>query len=243
MPKMLKYYATGLVLLLMVAGCGGGTGSYVAVSPERYQPIHAQMDAAQAVQFPGQGGFEIHDKNSQQDPGQNGTATSAADAKPEGTASCDAMAAKGGSSSSVFSLGAALRNTSEAPLCVAVTCDIEYEYALQTTAGSGGSATNGKIAFAIEAREQGTGKLLFQHPLASLSGYEDNVKRSDQQRLQFAATISPAANWQIVLQGRTDAQSSADGQAQAQLRVTRCQMTIKPLPAPASQASQSQPAK
>lgn len=237
---MVKNLVTGFVAVLTLAGCEGGLGPSVAISPERYRPIHTQMEAAQAVQFPGQGGFEIHDKNSQQNPGQNGTAASAADARSEGTASCEATAGKGGSSSGVFALGAALQNVSEAPLSAAVTCDIEYEYALQTTAGSGGAATNGKIALVMEAREQGTGKLLFQHPLASLSGYEDNVKRSDQQRLQFVATVSPMARWQIVLQGRTDAQASADGQAQAQLRITRCQMIVRPMPAPAS-APASQP--
>ncbi len=232
---MKKILMAVLASILTLAGCGGGFGAgQVAVSPESYQPIRAQADGP-AVTFPGTAGFTIHDKNSQQSPGQNGTAGSSADARPDGTAFATASSTSGGSASASFVLGAALHNDANGPLPVAVTCDIEYEYAIQTTAPSGGVATSGKIAFVVEARDQDSGKLLFQHPLASLSGYEDNVKRSDQQRLQFAATVSPLARWRIVLQGKADAQSSQEGKAQAEIRVTRCQMTVKPLAAPASQ--------
>ncbi len=219
-------------MLLALAGCSGGLGSSVTVSPDRYQPIRAEPAAA--IELPGAQGFAIHDKNSQQNPGQAGAATSSADAKADGTAFCTASAGSGGSAQGAFALGAALQNESNAPMPVAVTCDIEYEYSLQATATSGGHKTTGTITFAIEAREQGTGKLLFAHPLATLSGYEDNLKRSDQQRIQFAATVSPMARWQIVLQGSVQAQSSDDGKVDTQLRVTGCRMTVKPLPGPAS---------
>jgi len=231
---MIRNVVTGFTVIVLLAGCSGDFGSPVAVSPERYQPIRPQADA-QAVVFPGPEGFAIHDKTSQQSPGPNGTAASAADARPDGTASCNASAGQGGSATSSFVLGAALRNDSSAPMPVAVTCDIEYDYALQATAPSGGRSTNGTLALMMEAREQGTSKLLFQHPLATLSGYEDNVKRSDQQRVQFAATISPTASWRIVLQGKVGAESAKEGKAEVQLRVTRCQMTVKPLPPPATQ--------
>jgi hypothetical protein len=231
---MIRIVVTGFTLIVVLAGCGGDFGTSVSVSPERYQPIRPQADA-QAVVFPGPEGFAIHDKTSQQNPGPSGTAASTADARPDGTASCNASVSQGGSASSSFILGAALRNDSNDPLPVAVTCDIEYDYTLHATATSGGQATKGDLALVMEAREQNTGKLLFQHPLATLSGYEDNVKRSDQQRVQLAATISPTASWRIVLQGKAGAESSKEGKAEVQLRVTRCQMTVKPLPAPASQ--------
>ncbi len=229
---MIRILVTGLGTLLALAGCSGGLGSSVTVSPDRYQPI--QPAATAAIELPGTQGFAIHDKNSQQSPGQTGTATSSADAKPDGTAFCTASVGAGGSAEGAFALGAALQNESSAAMPVSVTCDIEYEYSLQATAASGGHKTAGTIGFAIEAREQGTGKLLFQHPLATLSGYEDNLKRSDQQRIQFVATVSRMARWQVVLQGSVQAQSGGDGKADTQLRVTRCGMTVKPLPAPAS---------
>ena len=242
---MLKLTVAGAVIIVTLAGCGGDLGGSVAVTPDRYQPIQPQGQTA--VQLPAADGFAIHDKSSQQSPGQAGMASSAADARPDGTAFCTAAASKGGAASSTFVLGAALHNESNAALPVAVTCDIEYAYALETTAPAGGHKTTGTIAFLLEAREQETGKLLFQHPLASLSGYEDNVKRSDQQRVQFVATVSPMARWRIVLQGQTEAKTSQDGKADVEVRVTRCQMTVKPLAtavAPASvPASQPQAAR
>ncbi len=86
----------------------------------------------------------------------------------------------------------------------------------------------------MEARELGTGKVLSQHPLATLSGFEEDFSRSDQQRLQFAATISPKARWQVVLRGKTDAQASSDGHANLELRVVHCHMTVKRREAPAT---------
>lgn len=233
---MLKAIVTNTVIILALAGCGGGFGGSMAVTPDRYQAIQAQGQAA--VELPGADGFAIHDKSSQQSPGQNGTATSVADARPEGTAFCSAAAAQGGAASSSFVLGAALHNESSGALPVAVTCDIEYAYALETTAPSGGQQTAGTLAFVLEAREQETGKLLFQHPLASLSGYEDNIKRTDQQRVQFVATVSPMVRWRIVLLGRADVKTSGDGKADVEVRVTRCQMTLKPLAAASQGAVQ-----
>jgi len=230
---MMRSVVTGFTLIVIWAGCSGNFGAPVSVSPERYQPICSQGDG-QAVVLPGPDGFAIYDKTSQQSPGPDGMAASSADAKPGGTAFCNASASQGGAATSSFILGAALRNDSNAALPVAVTCDIEYDYVFQATASSGGRATNGTLALTMEAREQGTGRLLFQHPLATLSGYEDNVKRSDQQRIQFAATISPRASWRIVLQGKAGAESVKEGKAEVQLHVTRCQMTVKPLPAAAS---------
>jgi hypothetical protein len=236
---MLKLTVTGSVIILTLAGCGGGFGGSMAVTPDRYQPIQPQGQAP--VQLPGLEGFAIHDKSSQQSPGQNGMASSGADARPDGTAFCTAAATRGGAASSSFVLGAALHNESSDALSAAVTCDIEYAYALETTALSGGHKTTGTITFLLEAREQETGKLLFQHPLASLSGYEDNVKRSDQQRVQFVATVSPMARWRIVLQGRSDVRTSDDGKADVEVRVTRCQMTVKPLGITPASAPASQP--
>jgi hypothetical protein len=244
---MSKLIVTGSGIILTLAGCGGGLGGPVTVTPDRYQSIQPQGQAAVALQLPAADGFAIHDKSSQQSPGQGGTASSTADARPDGTAFCAASASNGGAASSTFVLGAALHNESNTVLPVAVTCDIEYAYGLETTVPADGHKTTGTIAFLLEAREQETGKLLFQHPLASLSGYEDNVKRSDQQRVQFVARVSPMARWRIVLQGQAEAQTSQDGKADVEVRVARCQMTVKPLAAAAAPASapasQPQPAR
>lgn len=193
------------------------------------------------IELPGQTGFMIHDKSSQQLPGQDGKARSSADAEPAGTAFCTTEVADGGTATSGFTLGAALNNDSGSALPVAVTCDVEYEYAVKISAASGGRKTAGQLSFTMEAREEGTGKVLCQHPLASLSGFEDNLKRTDQQRLQFIATISPQTRWQVVLQGKVDAQSSSDGQADLKLRVTRCRMVVKEQSAPASQPKDHTP--
>lgn len=235
MSRRLKALAAGVVAAAALAGCSGGLSTSSPVAPERYQSLRPQSGNTVLIELPGASGFAIHDKTSQQSPGQDGKAASTADAAPDGTAHCGAAVAAGGAASGSFALGAALYNDTSAPLPVAVTCDVEYEYAVKIAAASGGRKTSGQLTFQMEAREQSTGKILSQHPLASLSGFEDDLKRSDQQRLQFTATISPQARWQIVLQGKADAQAGSDGQADVQLRMTSCKMTIKERPAAATQ--------
>lgn len=226
---------TILAVSLTLAGCGGGGfGGPMAIAPERYAPLSAVAETAPIVELPTPVEFAIHDKSSQQSPGPSGTADSSADARPDGTAMCAAAATAGGSASSSFVLGAALENPADTPQSVAVTCDIVYDYQVRTTAASG-HKTTGRIDFVMEAREQTTGKLLFRHPLASLSGFEDNLQRSDQQRVQFAAMVSPKARWQILLQAQAQAQASPDGRAEVKLNVTRCRMRVQQQPAPASQ--------
>ncbi len=233
---MNRYLAMGLILAVSVAGCGqGGAGLPVIVGPEGYQPIRPQSAGKVLIELPDDGRFAIHDKRSSQNPGPNGTAASSADARADGTASCKASASQGGTASSAFIVGAALHNDSDQPLQVSVTCEVEYEYAVQTTALSGGRETTGQVSFVLEAREQTTGKLLCQHPVATLSGYENDFSRTDQQRMQFVAEVSPNARWQVVLQGSADVKTSQTGQADVWLQVDRCRMIVKPLAAPASQ--------
>jgi len=200
MNKTWKIVLTGLlagVALVLWGGCKGTADVPVVVGPAGYEPLESQAEKPFAVEFPGRTGFAIHNKSSGQAPGPAGSAQGAAEAEADGTASCRAAAGAGGSAWGGFVLGPALVNESDEPLAVAVTCDLEYEYAIQAGARAGGRKTAAKLALRLEARERTTGKVLFSQPLADLSRYEGDVQWSGQQRVQFDAVISPKATLKI----------------------------------------------
>lgn len=225
MSKAHALSVTGICSLLTLAGCGG-LGSPVAFSPDGYQPIRPRTDRPFLVELPGEGGFTIHTRSSEQNPGQNGSADSAAQADPAGSALARASGANGGAAAATFALGAALHNDTPEPLPAAVTCDVEYEYSARTAVEEGGRGTVGQITLVMEAREISSGKLLFQHTLATLSGYEQDLHRTDQERIRFAASVAPNARWHVVLIGSTSVHSAGSGQAQVDLRIHRCRMVI-----------------
>lgn len=221
-------------LAILLAGCGGGMefGPAARVPQDQRQAIAASA-VGTTVRLPGDRAFNIHLKQSTQNPGADGSARGEADAQPNGTAMCRAEATNGGASTGEFTLGQAIDMEAEKPLRAHVT--LRYRMAQELTADPFGSESLGSANLTAFVRDS-TGVI---HPKLSLQAVttDDAPGRTSRDDVQeFDVDLEPGRSYQIVLRGGVNAKAAAVAKVVASLHVTdvSLEMTLAEAPVAAT---------
>jgi len=224
----------GLTSTMMISagGCGGSEfGTAVDVPPAQRHKLPATLKPGTVIKLPSGQPFNVHDKQWNSTPGQDGQANPSADATAKGTAFCKADGANGGTAWAEFQLGHCIDNHSGKPISAELRMTIDYEHACQITDGAVKTASQ----YAIKAFVKNTaGKVLQTLPLATHTSDDGRVSWSGTERTITEVTMQPGLGYYVVLAGRAEANSHAKTSASAHIKVKSFALEILCKPAAAT---------
>ncbi len=210
-------------------GCGGGMsiGPSVRVPLEQRQTLDAAVVGKQ-LHLPRERAFNIHVKQSSQNPGANGTAQGTADATEQGTASCAAVVSNGGTATGEFSIGQAIDYTGATP--VRATVRVAFRLAHELSGEPVGAATSATLTLTAFVRDS-AGRISPRIAMESLSSDDAPGKATRSDTREFTFVMEPAGSYQIILQGNVNAASEASSKASASLNLDGLEMSFTFAPA------------
>jgi len=201
----------------------------VHLPPEQRQVVTESL-VGKEIGLPKAQPFNIHVKQSAQNPGANGTAQGVADANGWGEASCSTEAGNGGSATGEFRIGQAIDYRGDVPVTVAVR--VSFKLVSELTADPVARGNLAQLSLTAAVRDS-TGRVNPKIPMESLSSDDSPGKatRSDVRELTFV--MAPGSSYQITLDGNVSATSESGGKAAAKIVVSNLQMTMQFSSAPA----------
>ncbi|MBN1491705.1 MAG: hypothetical protein JXA69_17460 [Phycisphaerae bacterium] len=230
----------GLAALALVAalGCSGmDFGPPTRVPVDQRQAVDASA-VGSSVSLPKDRAFNVHFKQSNQNPGSDGTARGSADADGAGTAACATEASNGGSAAGEFQIGHAMDSRAEVPVRAAVKLTFKLAQELDASPRSGsGMATLALTAFVRDSE----GRIFPKFAVEALTSDEAAGRGSRSETREFAFTMEPGKSYQILLAGQVNVTTEADTRAMAQLEIEDLEMAIDFASVPEEEA-QPQPA-
>lgn len=211
-------------LLMLLTGCGGSDWPrMVDVPPERVYELSAES-TQKPILLPGDTPFVVHDRESSQDPGQDGTAQGESDAKPDGTAFCRATATAGGSASGDFLIGHVFHN-SESQSCSAV-CTVELEFSQKLAVSAGADALT-VAEYHLEAFVRDSSeRIVRRYPLADSMTALGPRSSSETAVFDLEFEMHPRTAYHVVLAGRVKSSTKPDAEASAEIELKRLQMEL-----------------
>jgi len=212
-------------LAVGLAGCGAGMdfAPSVRVPPEQRQVITESFVGKEVV-LPKAQPFNIHVKQSAQNPGANGTAQGVADANGWGEASCSTSAGDGGSATGEFRIGQAIDYRSDVPVTVAVR--VSFKLVHELTAEPVAPGNLAQLSLTVAVRDS-TGRVNRKIPMESLSSDDSPGKATRSDVREFTFVMAPDTSYQITLDGNASAASERGGRAGANLVVNNLQMAMQ----------------
>jgi len=219
-----------LVLALLLPGCHGtGSVSDIRVPPEQQGVLEAREGPGGSIELPGERGFNIHIKNSRQNPGTDGSADSNSAATAGGEASCQAEAANGGSSAADFTIGHRVTNRTGSPQSVRI--QLEYALSHSTEAspepGVGTLGTAHMDLLVLDSHKRNIAKMTVVHATSD----EANATVSSQDRRTLTARFEPDRWYDVMLVGHVEASAEVGQRALARLEVKDLKMRFTFSPA------------
>lgn len=212
----------------MTTGCAGGGGSAIIQVPAD-QRHNLTGDSSTLVRLPEERPFNIHLKNSSQNPGPSGSARGRSDATPEGIAHAGAEASEGGQAAAEFTLGHRVNHQADVPHQVTIEAEFLLEQTLQASEppapGTRGSATL-QLIVQNEKRQQVALLPLFQTD-------SDNARASgsSSEKRSLVVRFEPQMSYDVYLFGRVNAATAEDQAATAELKVTDLKLRFQVSPA------------
>jgi len=202
----------------------------VRVPAERRQNV--AESAGKQYNLPMDCPFNIHVKQSSQNPGANGTARGAADAVASGSAAATAEASAGGSATGNFQIGQAIDYAGTVP--VAVNVDLRFQLEHELSALPAVNETSATLSLVAYVRDS-VGHVYPKIDLGALSSDDAPGKgsRADQRTFQFV--MHPGLGYQVVLHGIASTATAANGQATAKIKLDQIKMNLTLAEPPATQ--------
>jgi hypothetical protein len=207
-----------------MTGCSGDTdiGSSIRVPADQRQVVESSA-LGQLVDLPKDRPFNIHSKESSQNPGSQGTAQGAADANGWGEASGAAVAGEGGTASGQFSVGQAIDYRGTAPL--QATVKVTFKVSHELSAEPPSSSAVGQIALTAFVRDS-MGKVHPRIALESLSSDSAPGKASRSEAREFRFVMEPERSYHIVFHGSVSATTQTGTKATAKASINDLKMNI-----------------
>ncbi len=218
-----------LVLALTVSGCGGTEfgGDVRVPGPERYV-LAAGTAAGEPLALPGDRGFNIHVKQSSQNPGARGTARGESDATGEGKAFCRTEATGGGAATAEFKLGHRIDNRSDRSQLAAITVEFRLNEAIEICDEPKGHtlAKAELLLVVLDARKRAVSTTTI---VQTDSDQAVGKTEGPQQRL-ISARLEPAESYDVMLFGRveavTEAEAPTEQKASARIEIDQARMNL-----------------
>jgi hypothetical protein len=244
MNTMFRYPATiiGCTLITVLAGgllsgCqGGGSGpAMIQVPAEQRHDLPGASESV--VKLPEERAFNIHLKNSSQNPGPSGAAQGLSDATPKGQAQAHAEASKGGQATAEFTLGHRVNHQADAPH--QVTIEVEFQLD-QTIAASEPPAagTKGSAALQLVVQNEKRQQIALM-PLIQADSDNARASGSTHEKHSIVVRFEPAMSYDVYLHGRVSAASSEDQEATAELKLSAFKLRFQVGPVEESRPAQA----
>ncbi|HOA74676.1 MAG TPA: hypothetical protein PL151_05995 [Phycisphaerae bacterium] len=240
MGHLRRFLAGGLVgAVALVAGCSGpqfGPDARVPVS--RRYVIADGSPAGQSLKLPGSSGFNIHIKQSRQDPGAAGEARSTADATAQGEAFAQATVSKGASAQAEFKLGHRIDNHAGGAQMMAARIAFDLEQTVDAS-DPPDPATLAKAdlhLLVIDSHKRVVSKTV----VVQANSDESRGSASLPQRRDLTVRLEPGESYDVVLYARVEASAGEGQTAEVRLQVSRLEMELTFSPA-AEPPSATQP--
>jgi hypothetical protein len=225
--------------LICINGCGNtdfGQDARVPVSQRHV--LTAGSSAGAALNLPGSRGFNVHVKQSSQDKGAAGEATSQSDATPTGKALAQADAAKGGTAKAEFKIGHRIDNTSAVSQTVSAKISFNLRQAIEASEVPA-PATLAKANLAmivVDSHKRAVSKTT----IVQATSDDASGTASMPQERHVTARLEPGESYDIVLYGTVEAAADDNQKSASRLEIDELKMTLTFAPI-ASQPAANQP--
>jgi hypothetical protein len=203
-------------------------GGEVRVPAEHRHVIAAEPLSPGPLNLPTDATYNIHIKESQQNPGPIGSAQGRSDAQGDGNAACEAVGENGGSASAQFNLGHRIDNLATSPQKVRLelTFLLEEELEASENAAPETLASASLVFVVLDSR---------QHPVARLSFVDtttDAVRTvaTDTEKRSVTFQFEPDETYDIMLFAKVSTAAAPDQRARARLAVKSLQMQFAFVP-------------
>lgn len=218
-----------VTLVLALSGCGGADfgGDVRVPGPERYV-LATGTAAGEPLALPGDRGFNIHVKQSSQNPGAHGTARGDSDASRDGKAFCRAEATGGGAASAEFKIGHRIDNRSEGTQLASISVEFRLNESVEICDAPKGNTLAKAELFLVVLDSR---KRVVSTTTIIQTDSDQAVGRTEgpQQRL-ISARLEPAESYDVMLFGRAEAVTEADApteqKAAARIEIDQVRMNL-----------------
>jgi len=233
------HYVASCGCVLLLAGCGGAEFGQDARVPagERYI-LAAGSPAGASLNLPADRPFNIHVKQSSQDQGPTGTATSRSDATPDGKAFARAETADGGSAKAEFKIGHRIDNTTAAThmMSLDISFNLRQEIAASDVPAPATLAKAYLVLAVIDSHKRAVSNTVV------VQGTSDDARgeAAFPQQRHLTVRLEPGESYDVVLFGLVESAAGEDQRAAARIEVEGLQMALAFTPTPG--ASESAPA-
>jgi len=231
MYNLCRLLCIGLgALATLLVGCGGaGFGEDIRVSAEDRHTVKAAPVSGKPIELPKDHTFNIHTKNSDQNPGPNGKARGDSDATNAGNAWCLANASDGGSASAQFSVGHRIENHTGKGQNVAIEVNYMLTQKIQASKApeSNTLATTNLQLVVRDSRK----KILAKTALAAATSDQAVAGANTKDQRTLNVQFEPGLSYDIMIYGKVDASSADKQKASARLDVKNLKIKLTFSPA------------
>ncbi len=206
------------VVLFMFCGCQGNQSSLqIRVPADRQYVLGENSERPIKVSLPGDQPFNIHTKQSSQNPGADGRAEGRSDADAAGRALGSAEVDNGGFASADFTVGHRIANQTEDHQDLAIDLDFQWTQSLHTSADpKADTLARAELAILVLNAK---GKTLATIQVLKTDSDQARASAELHDHRKFSVSLEPQMRYDIVLTGRVEAKSAAGQEAKARLEV------------------------
>jgi hypothetical protein len=228
-----------VVGIICVNGCGNtefGQDARVPVSQRHV--LAAGSPAGAALDLPGGHEFNIHVKQSSQDKGAGGEATSQSDATPTGKALARADTAKGGAAKAEFKIGHRIDNTTSSNQAVSANISFNLRQAVEASEVPAPDtlAKANLVLIVVDSHKRAVSKTTIVQATSDDASGTANMP----QERHVTARLEPGETYDIVLYGTVEAASADKQHSTASLEIDDLKMSLTFAPI-ATQPAANQP--
>jgi len=217
------------VATLWLLGCSTmDVESEIQVPSNQQHRITQRVTQTMLLALPGDHVFNIHLKNSRQNPGPEGTARGQADARPEGDASCLVDTANGGTAAAEFRLGHRLENQTAQSLTATIETQCRIDCRIQASHPPQ-PETLADVALHLIVLD-GSKKTLCDVPLKNLTSDSGLSESATTERQTVQLPLEPNQTYDVFLLGRAQARTAPSQQAQIRMDLRELKMRIRAQP-------------
>lgn len=232
------------MVLALAGGCASTDfGGEVLVSPEAGGGPPAVGALGTSLSLPADRPFNIHLKNSGQNPGVSGAARGDSDADGTGRAFCLAEAASGASATAEFRVGQRIFHQADTPQRLAASLEFELQHAIHASPQPlADTRTAVTVQFVIvDARK----RLVARSMLVQLSSDDTQGSATEGHVRQLSAPLEPNQSYDIMMHAKVESSAGAGQEAAARLDLRNLKMRLAFQPAatqPAGARGDTKPA-
>jgi len=210
----------------LLSGCGGGMdfGGRIQIPAEQQHAILAGQATGASLSLPTDRPFNIHVKNSSQDPGSQGRGHGKSDATADGQAFAQADADDGGSAVAQFRIGHRLDNQSGQTQAVAIQVQFDLAEGIKASeVPKPQTLAKGDLQLVVlDSRNRTVARLTLVQTTSDAAVSQS----SHPEHCTLTTKFEPNNSYDVVLFGRVEATTAPGQEAAARIAVAKLKMDL-----------------